>query len=207
MRRHASLAACIALTLKSTSVNGQTPGGQALTVLDRDGHIVSTIAELGRYSQPAFSPDGLRVAVARIDAQTQNQDIWIFTLSTGESTRITSDPAPDTEPVWSPDGSQLVFISRREGTWGLYRTSSSGMGAEELLYQHTGFGGISNLGWSADGRFLNFSDLINISGALYVLPLDGDRQVREVLRPPLFNTRISPDGRLIAYLSQPVRKN
>ena len=83
----------------------------------------------------------------------------------------------------------------------MYRAPSNGVGREELLYRHAGFGGISNLGWSADGRFLSFSDLINISGAMYVLPLDGSGNAREVLRPPLFNARISPDGRVIAYPS------
>jgi Tol biopolymer transport system component len=199
--KRAGLAAFVALALTSTSVTGQAPRPRPLTVLDREGRTVAAVVEAGPYSQPALSSDGARVAVAKIDAQTQNQDIWVFALSTGESTRITSDPAPDSEPAWSPDGSQLVFISRRGGAWGLYRTASNGTGDEELLYRHVGFGGISNLSWSADGQFLIFSDLINISGALYILPLGGDRHIREALRPPLFNTRMSPDGALIAYPS------
>jgi eukaryotic-like serine/threonine-protein kinase len=190
----------------AVSVAGQdrlasSPGSQPLTVFDRQGKVVTMIGEPGVYVQPAFSPDGTRVAVAKVDPQTQTTDIWVLSLAEAQSTRITSDPAADTEPVWSPDGTQLAFISRRAGIWRVYRAPSSGVGREELVYQHAGFGGISNLASSADGRYLTFSDLINISGAVYVLPLDGLGNVKEVLRPPLFSGRISPDGQAIAYSS------
>jgi Tol biopolymer transport system component len=188
-------------SVSGQSRSGATPGDQPLTIFDRHGRVVRSVGEPGLYSQPAFSPDGTRVAVTKIDSQTQQSDIWVFALSTGEGTRITSDPELHTDPVWSPDGRHLAFVARRGGMWSLSRTSSSGTVGEELLYRHAGFGGISNLAWSTDGRFLSFADLINISGALYVLPLDGDRQVREVLRPPLFNARISPTGQLIANSS------
>ena len=178
-----------------------SPGSQPLTVFDREGKVATTIGEPGLYTQPAFSPDGRRVAVAKVDPQTQTTDIWVLGVAAGQSTRITSDPAVDTEPVWSPDGTQLAFISRRGGTWTVYRAPSSGVGSEELLYRHGGFGGISNLAWPVEGSYLSFSDLINISGAVYVLPLDGSGGAREVLRPPLFSGRISPDGRVIAYSS------
>lgn len=195
-----------AIGLGSVSLDGQTrpdssPGGQPLTIFDREGKVVRTVGEPGFYSQPAFSPDGTRVAVAKVDPATQTTDIWVVPLAAGEARRISSDPESDTEPVWSPDGSQVAFISRRAGSWNLYRASSTGTAREELLYRHAGFGGISNLGWPADGRVLTFSDLINISGAMYVSPLDGSGAAREVLRPPLFNARISPDGRVIAYPS------
>jgi eukaryotic-like serine/threonine-protein kinase len=195
-----------AIGLGSISLVGQihldsSLGGQPLTIVNREGQVVGTVGEPGLYSQPAFSPDGTRVAVAKVDPATQTTDIWVITLAAGQSRRISSDPASDTEPVWSPDGTQVAFISRRAGSWNLYRASSNGTPREELLYRHAGFGGISNLGWSADGRVLTFSDLINISGAMYVLPLDGSGAAREVLRPPLFNARISPDGRVIAYPS------
>ena len=163
-----------ATSLSSISLEGQTrldssPGGQPLTIFDRDGKVVGTVGEPGLYSQPAFSPDATQVAVAKVDPATQTTDIWVVTLPAGQSRRISSDPASDTEPVWSPDGTQVAFISRRAGSWNLYRASSNGTAREELLYRHAGFGGISNLGWSADGRVLTFSDLINISGAMYVL--------------------------------------
>ena len=112
----------VVVVLTSVSLDGQSPpdsarGGQPLTIFNRQGKVAATIGEPGLYSQPAFSPDGTRVAVAKVNPLTQTTDIWVLSLGAGQSTRITSDPAADTEPVWSPDGTQLAFISRRSGTW------------------------------------------------------------------------------------------
>jgi Tol biopolymer transport system component len=176
-----------------------TSGTQPLTIFDRRGRVSAVVGDPGIYSQPAFSPDGARVAVVKTNPATQNADVWVITMSSGAALRLTSDPAADTEPTWSPDGKQLAFISRRNGAWGIYRVSSILPGTEELVHQHTGFGGISQLWWSPDGHFLVFSDLINISGALYSVELNGGRTVVEVMRPPQFNARISPDSHFIAY--------
>ena len=50
-------------------------------------------------------------------------------------TRFTFDPAEDRYPVWSPDGSGVVFSSLREGTVNLYSKPSNGATNEEVLRQ------------------------------------------------------------------------
>src|SRR5262245_11567639 len=100
------------------SVSAQRDSGspaQPLTIFDRAGHVAAVVGEPGIYSQPAFSPDGTRLAVVKTEPDTQIADVWVMTLSTGRGLRITSSPASDSEPAWSPDGEQLAFISRRNG--------------------------------------------------------------------------------------------
>jgi Tol biopolymer transport system component len=201
-------AVAIAITAVALITNVQAQvdsNARQLTIFDRQGNVVRTVGERGIYVQPVFSPDGTRLAVAKVDPQTQNQDIWVFDLSTGKGTRLTSDPAPDIGPIWSPDGSQIAFVSTREGIPALYRKASNGTGSDELLYRrHTAFGGLVLTDWSIDERFLIFNNPINISGALYALPLNGeagDRKPILVSRSNFFGGRTSPEQKFLAYPS------
>lgn len=61
-------------------------------------------------------------------------------------------PSVDNQPIWSPDGTRIVFQSTRQGSPALYQKPSSGAGREELLLESAG--GKSPSDWSPDGRFL-----------------------------------------------------
>jgi len=171
-----------------------------LTLYDRQGKVVRTIGERAVALWPAFSPDGTRLAASRRDATTDNTEIWVFDLSTGAGARITSGSARvETSPVWSPDGSQIAYVSDPGGSPGLYRKASDGTGSAELLYEHPDWLNLTD--WSRDGRFLTFYD----ATSLYLLPIAGvagEGKAIEVL--PGFSARggrFSPDGRFLAYLS------
>jgi gamma-glutamyltranspeptidase len=75
---------------------------------------------------PTYSRDG-RLAVS-VDG-----DIWVVSKS-GAWTRVTSGPAWDREPAWTPDGSAIVFSSDRSGTESLWRVAVRGdqAGAEPM---------------------------------------------------------------------------
>src|SRR5262249_19095568 len=157
--------------------DGKTP---RLVVLDRAGKILNSVTEPGTYSQPVFSSDRRRIAVLKTDPRTQHADIWVIELATGHSTQVTY-VASNSTPVWSPDDSEIAYVSTREGVQGIYRKSSRSAGTEELIYRHNGFGGVVLTEWT-DG-VLRFVDAINISGAFYELPLNGGGKANEVLRP------------------------
>ena len=77
--------------------------------------------DAGWIRNTAISPDG------KVIAFTYQGDIFTVPVSGGTATQITSNPAYDTAPVWSPDGQSIAFSSDREfGTFHVYLTSRQG---------------------------------------------------------------------------------
>jgi dipeptidyl aminopeptidase/acylaminoacyl peptidase len=175
-----------------------------LTWFDRAGRPLGTVGPTADQRNHALSPDGRRVAVGRIDLDAGTRDIWLIDLERGTNTRFTSDPSNDAFPLWSPDGSRIVFSSQREtGLAAIYQKPASGTGSEELFVQ-------ANLpviptDWSRDGQYLlcQTSNDPKTHFDLWVLPLSGERKLI-----PLFQTefnevqgQFSPDARWVAYAS------
>jgi Tol biopolymer transport system component len=136
-----------------------------------------------------------------MDPQTGNWDVWTIDLARGIPSRATFDAAVDSDAVWSPDGRQIVFASRRGGQLGLYRKTLGGDHEEALALFPDALQLVPS-DWSPDERFILFT-IWNRSGLheIRALPLQGDRR-SEVLvrgRPLAYGARVSPDGRWIAY--------
>ena len=89
----------------------RSPSFQSSSLLqwfDRSGKSLGVVGETAEYSNPALSPDDSRLAVCIRDPRTKTRDIWIFDLVRGTQTLLTSDPADDIDPIWSPDGSSTA---------------------------------------------------------------------------------------------------
>jgi Tol biopolymer transport system component len=152
------------------------------------------------YLNPAISPDGGLVAVNRMDPQTGNWDIWIVDVERNVPTRLTSDPAVDADPIWSPDGTAIVFSSDRGGRLGLYRQSIGVPGpAEQLLTLETPRILIPS-DWSVDGRYILYYQAGPGPWSVWALPLSGNRKPLLVLGRS-YGARFSPDGQWITYSS------
>ena len=85
-----------------------------LAWFDRSGKEVGTVGatDENRLQNPELSPDGRRVAVDRV--VQGNRDIWLIETALGVPSRFTFE-AIDLYPVWSPDGSRIIFTSGRKG--------------------------------------------------------------------------------------------
>lgn len=69
---------------------------------------------------PAISPDGKTVAFS------YKGDIWSVPANGGQARQITTNPAYDAYPVWSPDSRQIAFASSREGSMDIYVVGRDG---------------------------------------------------------------------------------
>lgn len=80
-------------------------------------------ARVGINGAPAFSPDSKRLALT-LSGSSGNLDIYVLDLATQGLTRITDDPAIDTEPTWSQDGQTIFFTSDRGGAPQIYSAAA-----------------------------------------------------------------------------------
>src|SRR5439155_1959441 len=105
-------------------------------------------------------------------------------------------------PIWSPDGSRIVFNSTQKGNSDLYQKPSSGAGIAELLLESPQEKFATD--WSADGRFILYHSIDSQTFQdIWVLPLGGDRKPWVFLKTNFDERRgqFSPDGRWVAYQS------
>ncbi len=75
---------------------------------------------------PAISPDGSTIAFS------YKGDIFTVPAKGGRATQLTSNPAHDTRPIWSPDGSRIAFASDRNGNFDIFVMSREGGIAKRL---------------------------------------------------------------------------
>ncbi|MBI3665541.1 MAG: PD40 domain-containing protein, partial [Acidobacteria bacterium] len=168
---------------------------------NRDGKRLGSVGEPGDYRQIVLSPDGKRLAIERPDPKVGTTDLWLLELESGIMSRLTFDPANDSDPVWSSDGRRLLFSSSRKKANDLYIKVIGG--EEELLFE-SGEDKFAEE-WSKDGSSILF---ISLNGkAFYRLPgpggSPGERKPELLLRTEFDKDEphISPDGRWIAYNS------
>jgi len=182
---------------------GTPAGGTVLGWFDRSGKPGSTIGDPAPITSLSISPNQKSVAATVVDLPTV--DIWTYDLDRGLRTRLTFGGG--VAPVWSPDGRTIAFSSNRKGHNDLYRKSSDGSGAEELLYADDLDKTVTS--WSPDGKILLYhTNGAKTSPDVWALPLTSERpgaplRPVPVLQTPFaeVNARFSPDGRWIAYYS------
>jgi eukaryotic-like serine/threonine-protein kinase len=172
-----------------------------LTWFDRTGKQLGTVGSPGLMLTPSLSPDEKQVAILSIDVALVS-DIWLVDLSRQSRSRFTFDPAMDTNAVWSPDGSRIVFSSNRSGPFDLYWKPANGSGNEELLLKsdHAKFA----TDWSPDGRFILYGESSpTTSGDVWALPLFGDQKPIPIVQSNFGEgqAKFSPDGRWVMYVS------
>jgi eukaryotic-like serine/threonine-protein kinase len=195
----------------SASDNGvlafQTPRGGSVGELkwfDRTGKVGQSLHSPpdAEYLNPALSPDGRTVVANRVDPQTGRWDIWLLDTSRDVPSKLTTDPADDFDPVWSPDGKEIIFASERGGRLGLYRQAVVGASAAERLIDLDDSLAVVATDWSPS-QYVLYQRQISRGWSIWALPLFGDRKpillADDQFSP--YAPHLSPDGRWLAYSS------
>jgi Tol biopolymer transport system component len=195
----------------SVSENGMVaykpvvPVPMQLEWFNRSGERLGTVAGVADYADLALSRDGTKAAVSVLVPTAGTRDIWVYDVSRGHRERVTSHPADDFAPAWSPAGDRLVFSSLRTGQAELYLTSSSSTDAEVPLPVPGLTVGKFAAHWAPIGDVLIFvaGHRILARSDLWIKPMTGERPPWAFAETPFIETqpRFSPDGRWVAYSS------
>src|SRR5262249_23654062 len=154
-------------------------------------------------SEATFTPNGSQIAFVGDGGTERNFDIYVKLLDVGNPLRLTTDPAMDPGPVWSPDGRFIAFMRRQSiGTETVILIPALG-GPERRVAQVA-----DGLDWSPDGQYLLVADKSSPGepNSISLLSIEtGER--RKLTAPPIgsFGDTLpvfSPDGKTIAFARQ-----
>jgi Tol biopolymer transport system component len=174
------------------------------TWFDRQGRTLGTTGDPGVYYRLAISPDGTRTVVSRVNPEQTSEfpDIWIGNLTRGTYRPLTFGENNNTRPIWSPDGSKIIFTSDREGKSDLYQKLASGVEDEELLFESNDDKIATS--WSRDGHFVLYTSVdANSNSDLHMLSLENGTKNIPFLTNQFNESdgHFSPDMKWIAYVS------
>jgi dipeptidyl aminopeptidase/acylaminoacyl peptidase len=177
-------------------------------LVDRDGeHEHNLTNEPGlMHRDIAWSPDGTKLAYTA-NAAGKAFAVHVIDVTTGAKRALTDGSRDDFQPRWSPDGTLLVFWSRREATrtnTDLYVVASSGGETTRLETREGKDGESTDPRWSPDGTRISFTTdtrgRTEVAMATYA-----EREIGRVERmtESIFDEYGAvwrPDGRALAYL-------
>src|SRR5262245_2582897 len=173
--------------------------------VDRRGQLIKSLdVPTGRF-RFCLSPDEKRFIADRIDPRTSTYDLWLCDVSGDNAQRFTFDPANDSHPVWSPDGSRIVWNSSRDDSVGSLYQKAANLAGEETLVWKSDYNKLPT-DWSRDGRYIIFYQMDpKTKQDVWCLPLTGSGKAKpfSVVRTEARETvpTLSPDGRWLAYAS------
>ena len=158
----------------------------------------SSGASTHSFSDPTISPDLSEIAFVSAG------DIWIAPADGGVGYLLVSNPATESRPIYSPDGTRLAFVSTRTGGGDIYVLTLDTGEVRRLTFAD---GNDQLDGWSRDGLWIYFSstnqdissrnDVFRISsGGGTPMPVTADRYTNEYFSAP------SPDGSTLAFTAR-----
>jgi Tol biopolymer transport system component/DNA-binding winged helix-turn-helix (wHTH) protein len=165
----------------------------------------------GWEGQPTLSPDGSQMVYAADGAGHDNLDLYLKMIGPGEPHRLTTDPASDISPAWSPDGRRIAFLRRlpAEGQYAIHLIPALGgderrLGEIDLTPFRSAPGTL--LAWTPDGRWLAAAGRFTPDAPSEIWLIAPDSGERRRLTSAGggqigdFGLAFSPDGRFLAFL-------
>jgi len=132
------------------TIQAQQSGAARLTVND--------VFNIEFATDPQISPDGRKIIYVRQFSEIMNDqrhsNLWIINSDGTDHRPLTTGNYSDSSPRWSPDGSQIIYISNREGSAQIYRRwMDTGQTAKATNITMP----LSGINWSPDGKWISFS--------------------------------------------------
>jgi Tol biopolymer transport system component/DNA-binding winged helix-turn-helix (wHTH) protein len=170
--------------------------------------IVPITSFAGNEDQAAFSVDGSQIAFVWNGAQENNADVYVKMVGAETPLRLTTDPAVDNNPAWSPDGRYIAFMRQTSATGGVFLVPALG-GPERKLAEVFPYRPVINgntLSYSPDGKFLVLPDKYTQAEPFSIFSLTvetGDKHKITSPPPGAFGDlypAFSPDQKLLAFV-------
>jgi hypothetical protein len=173
------------------------PGGQ-LTWFDSTGRRLEPSGEKSIAYWPRLSPDGKRVAILIGDPSA---DVWIQDLDRGVRQRATNQGQVISAPTWSPDGSEIAFVSQFPEHFVLSAVPSNGAATLRTILNTKDR--VEPTDWSRDGRYI-LCDKGELGAThVWAFPVADPSKAFAVVETTFAERsgQFSPDGRWVAYRS------
>ena len=174
--------------------------------VDRSGRSIVSLGA-STYINPALSPDGTRVAIVKGDPPAGTADIWVID-ATRTSRRLTSTPGMENFPVWSPDGTSILFAAEDNERTHLVRKAVTAGASDPAEPVVESTDAKMPYDWSLDGRFIVFSSFPGrgmLGARFWLLPTAPSSAALEIATSSPGKeegqAQISPDGRGLAYVA------
>jgi serine/threonine-protein kinase len=173
-----------------------------LAWLRPDGTRQALLDSLRSYGYCSLSPDGTRLAVT---VRAANDDIWVYHFARGTFTRLTFGGGNSDIPIWTPDGSKILYAREVGTNFGYFMKPWDGSGPETPVSKDVSGESTYPPAFTSDGKTLIFT----YHGDLYLRQLDGGTGPKPLVQTPGTDTwgRVSPDGRYLAYNSDESGRN
>ena len=174
------------------------------TWYDANGAPTGTLSlPAGHYESLAISPDGTRGVVVRSTSPAEST-LWLVDLARGGTTPLSSGRGRNDNPVWSPDGTRVVWAGDRDGAQSFFVKKVDEVAPEQLLFQ-SDVPFKNPVDWSRDGQWIVMTQLDqDTSQNVWLLDASGTKPPTPIARGPVreYAGPVSPDGRWIAYASE-----
>ena len=176
--------------------------------MDHDGKFLPLRETAGGFANPAFSPDGKRLALEIREGS--KSDVWVYEWERDTLTRLTLAGEINGSPVWTPDGQRIVYSSQqKDGLSSLWWMRADGAGDAQRLVESKSSQYAGS--WRPDGKVLAFRQ-DNTGTGLDIMTISVEGDEKSGWKPgepkPFVNSAFnemtpafSPDGRWLAYMS------